>query len=145
MSSKNKLGHVTQSDAAIGADDRRHVCRYAVAHDRAWLGWWVDLAFQSTAARIVDISLRGCRLTVEEFPLPGVPVWFCPPGANTSEWIEAKLVETKKRFFGPKQVRISFRKNLPYEQFKDVIYGPAAVGGTLPSTYWAGHEDEDEG
>ena len=65
---------------APSSQDRRGVCRYSVVQDNAWLGWWEGQAYQTTTAKIIDISLRGASLTVETFPPSEQPVWFCPPG-----------------------------------------------------------------
>jgi hypothetical protein len=119
-----------------GVRERRTVCRYTVVQENAWLGWWVGQDFQNTAAKIVDISLRGARLTVDAFPPKDQPAWFCPPGVTaTDEWVEVKIIETKKRLFGSREVRLAFRKVLPYELFKAVVYGPDAFKGSDPISW----------
>jgi hypothetical protein len=111
-----------------GTQERRSVCRYSVVQDDAWLGWWEGQTFQSTAAKILDISLRGAKLTVDAFPPKDHPIWFCPPGVSASdEWVEIKVIDARKRLFGPREVRVAFRKVLPYELFKAVVYGPDAL------------------
>lgn len=108
-----------------GTQERRSVFRYSVVQDNAWLGWWEGQAFQSTAAKIIDISLRGALLTVDSFPPKDHAVWFCPPGVSTSEeWIEVKMIDVRKKLFGPREARVAFRKIFPYEIFKAVVYGP---------------------
>jgi hypothetical protein len=110
---------------------------------RAWLGWWENEQFQSTPAEVSDLSLRGCRMTVGQFPTTNGSVWFCPSGtglgmsatATSSDWIEAKLIESRKRLFGPRVVRIAFRRSFPYEIFKAVIYGRSRSGGTMPQLW----------
>jgi hypothetical protein len=108
-----------------GTSERRSVCRYSVVQHTAWLGWWVGQEFTSTPAQVVDISLRGALLTVDALP-PNEPVlWLSAPGAPADdEWLEAKQVAATKRFFGPRQVRISFSKVFPYDVFKALVYGP---------------------
>lgn len=126
-----------------GTQERRSVYRYSVVQESAWLGWWEGQAYQSTAAKIIDISLRGAMLTVEAFPPKDQPVFFCPPGvAATDEWIEVKLVGTKKKLFGPREVRIAFRKVFPYEIFKAVVYGPDACQPTVNPTWVPDDADE---
>jgi hypothetical protein len=128
---------------ADGSQERRGVCRYSVVQDSAWLGWWEGQAYQTTTAKIVDISLRGAQLTVEAFPPKDQPIWFCPPGMSpTDEWIEVKLIGTRKRIFGPREVRISFRKVFPYEIFKAVVYGPDAFRNIAPPP-WVPEEAEE--
>ena len=124
MSSK-KSSQVNAAAPPSGTSERRSVCRYSVVQEDSWIGWWEGQAYQSTAAKIVDISLRGAMLTVDTFPPKDQPIWFCPPGVSaTDEWIEVKLIASKKKLFGPREVRIAFRKAFPYEIFKAVVYGP---------------------
>ena len=123
--------------------DRRTVCRYSVVQADAWLGWWEGQAFQSTAAKIVDISLRGARLHVDAFPPNDLPAWFCPPGVSTKdEWIETKLVGMRKKLFGPREVRLAFRKVFPYEVFKAVVYGPDACKA-VETAVWVSESVEE--
>jgi hypothetical protein len=124
-------------------DDRRRTCRYSVVQTQAWLGWWEGQAFRSTTAHLVDISLRGCMMTVNQLPPEDQTVWFCPPGTAPSEWIEAKLIEAKRRLLGPRVVRIAFRNPFPYDTFKNVVYGPDAVGGQVPESTWAPEAERD--
>jgi hypothetical protein len=128
---------------APGSQDRRSVCRYSVIQENAWLGWWEGEAYQSTAARIIDISLRGALLTVETFPPKDRPLWFCPPGiTEEDEWIEVKMVGTKKKLFGPREVRVAFRKVFPYEIFKAVVYGADNFQGA-PTPNWLPEDAAD--
>jgi hypothetical protein len=126
-----------------GTQDRRVVCRYSVVLENAWLGWWEGQAFQSTPAKIIDISLRGARLNVSTFPPKDQPLWFCPLGMTSQdEWIKVKLVNAKKRLFGPREVRVSFRKLFPYDVFKTVVYGPDSFA-QVEAPAWV-PEDADE-
>lgn len=118
---------------AMDPEDRRSVCRYPVVQTKGWLGWWEGPTFRSTDARLVDISLRGCMMTVDRLPPEGQPVWFCPPGTNPSEWIEANLIEAHRRLLGPRVVRVAFLQPFPYETFKNLVYGPEALTGTNPT------------
>ena len=119
-----------------GTSERRSVCRYSVVQGNAWLGWWEGQAYQSTAARIIDISLRGALLVVDSLPPKDQPVYFCPPGVTPNdEWIEVKVIAARKKMFGPREVRITFRKVFPYEIFKAVVYGPDAIKSVEPPTW----------
>jgi hypothetical protein len=101
----------------------------------AWLGWWENEQFQSTPGEVLDFSLRGCRMTVEQLPPTKDPVWFCASDSGSglnaiptpSDWIEAKLIGSSKRLFGPRVVRIAFRRSFPYEVFKAIVYGSARI------------------
>jgi hypothetical protein len=143
MSSSKRSAHKETPVPPAGIQERRSVCRYAVVQDAAWLGWWEGQAFQNTTAKIIDISLRGALLTVETFPPKDRVLWFCPPGTSANEeWIEVKLIGSKKKLFGPREVRIAFRKVFPYEIFKAVVYGQEALQHTsLPK--WL-HEETDD-
>src|SRR6516165_5931535 len=68
MSANKKSSYKELPIPPPGTQERRSVCRYAVVQDSAWIGWWEGQAFQSTTAKIVDISLRGALLNVESFP-----------------------------------------------------------------------------
>ncbi len=126
-----------------GTRERRSVCRYSVVQDTAWLGWWEGQAYQSTAARIIDISLRGALLNVDNLPPLEQPVYFCPPGVTpTDEWIEVKVISARKKMFGPREVRITFRKVFPYEIFKAVVYGPDAMK-SVESPIWLPEDAAD--
>ena len=131
MSAPKKAGHRIHAARASDVDDRRSICRYTAVETRAWLGWWEEQEFRSTDARIVDISLRGCMMTVDRLPPKDQPVWFCPPGTSPVEWIEARLIESKRRLFGPRVVRIEFHKPFAYDVFKHLVYGPDALGGQI--------------
>jgi hypothetical protein len=136
----------SRNDDAVpppGTQERRSVCRYSVVQDNAWLGWWEGQAYQSTASKILDISLRGALLSVERFPPKDQAVWFRPPGVSAEdEWIEVKLVGTKKRLFGSREARIAFRKVFPYEVFKAVVYGPDAFRSVQPPAWIPEEADE---
>ena len=143
MSFRNRTNFKAEAIPPPGTQERRSVYRYAVVQDNAWLGWWEGQAYQSTAAKIVDISLRGAMLTVETFPPKEQPVWFCPPGVSTNdEWIEVKMIGQKKKIFGPREVRIAFRKAFPYEIFKAVVYGPDSFQNA-PQATWVPDDTEE--
>ena len=126
-----------------GTKERRTVCRYSVVQENAWLGWWEGQAYQSTTARIIEISLRGALLIVDSRPPKDQPVYFCPPGVTPNdEWIEVKVIDARKKMFGPREVRITFRKVFPYEVFKAVVYGPDAIK-TVEAPAWLPEDAAD--
>jgi hypothetical protein len=133
MAAPKKPTRMSPGTFVSSVDDRRGVCRYSAVQTQAWLGWWDGPEFRSTVAQVVNISLRGCMMTVEQLPPPDQPVWFCPPGTTPSEWIESKLIEAKRRLLGPREVRIVFRIPFPYETFKNVVYGPESCRGRAPA------------
>lgn len=143
MGAPKRLTGLPHGAPVASVDDRRNICRYTVVQTKAWLGWWEDQEFRSTSAHLVDLSLRGCMMTVDRLPPPDQPVWFCPPGTTPTDWIEAKLIEAKRRLFGPRIVRLSFPKPFPYETFKSVVYGPDALGGQFASNKWIPESERD--
>lgn len=144
MSFHRRSNKAAESAPPPGTRERRSVCRYSVVQENAWLGWWEGQAFQSTAAKIVDISLRGALLVVESFPPKDKEVWFCPPGITaTDEWIDVKVIDSRKKLFGPREVRLAFRKVFPYEIFKAVVYGPDALKSVDPVPMSVDAEDRD--
>jgi hypothetical protein len=132
VSIHRRSGRVQDASPPAGVGERRASCRYSVDDARAWIGWWEGAQFRHVAADIEDVSLRGARLSVERFPPRGQPVWFQPPGGAPDEWLEVRVIEAKKRLFGPRQLLIAFRKTFPYEMFKAVVYGREALGGAPP-------------
>src|SRR3954451_23869475 len=101
MGAPKKWTRMAPGTPVSSGDDRRSVRRYTVVQARAWLGWWEGEDFRSTNAQLTDISLRGCMMTVDQLPPAGQPVWFCPPGTTPSDWIEAELIESKRRLQKP--------------------------------------------
>jgi hypothetical protein len=143
MRNNRETNRTTMATPPPGVAERRSVCRYAVVQDCAWVGWWEGQEFRSTGAKIVDISLRGALLIVENFPPKDKPVFFCPPGAAANEeWMEVKLIAAKKRLFGPREIRIAFRKVFPYEVFKAVVYGPDSLS-SVDTPAWVPAENEE--
>ncbi len=132
MALHRKASRDQPTDPHVSAGDRRAVCRYSVFQDQAWLGWWDGQTFVKTPGRILDISLRGAMLNVEQLPPEEQPVWFCASGAAPAEWLEARTVQGRKQFLGPRIVRLAFQKIFPYESFKVLVYGPDALGGMTP-------------
>jgi hypothetical protein len=138
-----KPSHDRFAKRTSSPEDRRTVCRYATLETQAWLGWWEGAEFRSTDARLVDISLRGCMMTVDRLPPYDQTVWFCPPGTAPLAWIEARLVESKRRFLGPRIVRIEFRTPFSYDTFKHLVYGPDALGKQMSEGDWVPESQRD--
>jgi hypothetical protein len=130
MAAFKKPTGVASGGVVASGNDRRRACRYLALQSQAWLGWWDGPEFRSTVSQVINISLRGCMMTVEKLPPPDQTVWFCPPGTAPSGWIEAKLVEARSRLLGVREVRIAFSSPFPYETFKNVVYGPECLRGS---------------
>ena len=143
MGSSRRVKQVSIAVPPAGTQERRSVCRYSVVQGNAWLGWWEGQAYQSTAAKIIDISLRGALLTVVAFPPKDRAIFFCPPGvAAHDEWIEVKVIASRKKLFGAREVRVAFRKIFPYEIFKAVVYGPDSFKTVEPPVWVPLEADE---
>lgn len=122
-----------------GQPERRAGHRYPVVEDHAWLGWWDGPSFVTTPSRVLDLGLRGALLAVDAPPLRDRSLWFCPPSSPNPEWLEAALVQSSENVLGQREVRITFRRLLPYDTFKTLVYGnpePAADGEAA----WPGAE-----
>jgi hypothetical protein len=109
------------------ADNRRAAGRYPAAVRRVWLAWREAAEFRTIPARLVDVSIGGCRLvTASPTPIdrtilvrldgPLLPVWF-----------EAKALENLPDESGHLAVRVAFPGACPYEFFMAAIYGVASV------------------
>lgn len=145
MSSNHRRTPPTPDSSRSGASEQRNSCRYPPKPAAAWLGWWKEQEFRQVAAEIKDISLRGCRLHVEELPPLDQPVWFTPSVVSETPWIESKVIAATKLSKGPRLVRIAFQRVFPYDLFKYVVYGPALFVDGLPRLWEAeGLLDEDD-
>ena len=116
------------SSPPVGHDDRRSGQRYSVVADQAWVGWWHGPSFVTTPVHILDLGLRGALLQTDSPPSPQAAVWFCPPWTANPEWLEATVVEAQSTPAGRTDVRIAFRRILPYETFKRIVYGDGECG-----------------
>ncbi len=103
--------------------DRRRAERYAAAEDQAWIGWWEGRLYRKAPAVLVDISLGGAKLIVENGPPRRVTVWICVAGSCKTEWVEGVSVDVTRNLSGSAEVRIAFREPCPYAFFKVVVYG----------------------
>jgi hypothetical protein len=106
-----------------GHEDRRSAARYAVVEEESRLGWWEGPSFVTTRGRTLDLSIRGALLEVENLPGAESTVWFCPPGATPGDWLEAAPVQSVELPDGRRELRIAFRRILPYATFKTLVYG----------------------
>ena len=105
--------------------DRRRVCRYPVVFQDASLGWWLKSAFTNTPVRLVDLSLQGCLIELQRPPdlSEQQRVWVHAHSATVAEWTEGRIVSIKKSWAGKCRLGISFLAPLPYEPFKELVYG----------------------
>jgi len=119
--SRKRLAHGTGREP-----DRRRSCRYPAKVKAVVLGWDTDGIRVELPVELDDISIHGCRVTSRACPAPkpGELIWFQAPGANPPAWIEGVLVSTIKPFLRKSSSRIRFLRNLPYQTFKMLVYGP---------------------
>jgi hypothetical protein len=104
--------------------DRRRVCRYAVNLPDTALGWWEGQSFTQTPCRITDLSTNGCQVQTRSNAhlAEQQSVWILPPGVEAAGWTEGVVVAIGKPLFRPRQVRIRFLADLPYELFKTLVF-----------------------
>ena len=105
----------------------------------AVLGWDADGGRVELPVELHDISIQGCRVKsrVCPAPKPGELIWFQAPDVHPQAWIEGVLVSTIKPFLRKSSSRIRFLRNLPYQTFKMLVYGPEGIDlelSSVPST-----------
>ena len=125
---------------------RRYGTRYVPVRRDACLAWWSE-AFDGSAALVVqdtdatiefrdqepeprhlyalliDISLNGASVAVDQVPPPGRPVWFSLECLDRSDWVEAEVVGTILTNRGPHIIRLSFRSDCRFETIQTAICG----------------------
>jgi hypothetical protein len=107
-------------------DDRRAASRYATKGPPAFLGWYEEDTYRTTAVKLLDVSLLGIKVEVEDFPPKEGMIWLCLVGQKPSQWIEVGVVELSKerRLLSTRRlVRLQFLESCPYEVFKEAIEG----------------------
>jgi hypothetical protein len=105
-------------------DDRRAASRYATNRLPAFLGWYEDEAFRTTSAKLIDVSLLGIKVEVDDSPPREGMVWLCLSGQKPSQWIEVGVVESTSHrglFRTRRQARLQFLESCPYDVFKGAI------------------------
>jgi hypothetical protein len=92
----------------------------------AFLGWYEEEAYRTSAVKLIDVSLLGIKLEAEVFPPEDGRVWLCLVGQKPSQWIEVGVVElsTERHLLGVRRlVRLQFLESCPYDVFKEAIEG----------------------
>jgi hypothetical protein len=92
----------------------------------AVLGWDSDGVRVELPVELLDISMQGCRVNsqVRPGPKPGDRVWLQAAGGDPAACIEGVIISTIKPFLRKCSSRIRFLRNLPYQTFKMLVYGP---------------------
>ena len=124
--------------------DRRRVCRYSVNLPDGALGWWEGGSFTETTCRIIDLSTNGCliELRPKSHLAEQQSVWLRPPGVEPGAWIEGAIISIRKPLFRACQIRIRFLADLPYDLFKNLVFGtgePHESAGAVGPEYEKDH------
>lgn len=110
------------------ARERRASCRYPADERRALLGWWDGPTYRTTTALLLDISLGGAALSVDELPAVESVVWTCLQDPEPTTWGEAVVVGRKSTRRGPHLIRLTFQVGCPYDLFRAAIRGLDLTG-----------------
>ncbi|QDV38943.1 DnaJ domain-containing protein [Tautonia plasticadhaerens] len=111
------------------ASDRRRWPRFSAADSRVRLGWWKGGAYQTTTARLVNISRGGAVVEADALPPKEGSVWICSTSRGDAGWVEAELRPAMIRPRGPHRLRLIFRDHSSAEPFFSASAfgrGPAA-------------------
>jgi hypothetical protein len=82
-------------------------------------------AYQTTTARLENISRGGAVVEADALPPRDGSVWICSPGSGNEGWVEAELRPAMIRPRGPHRLRLVFRDRAGTEPF----FRWAAFGG----------------
>jgi len=79
-------------DTEVG--DRRTSPRYAPAHSRAWMGWWIGARFFVTRTELVNLSKGGALVHLLHRPPTSQPVWICIGSPSPLDYVQARVLAT---------------------------------------------------
>ena len=113
-------------------NDRRNAHRYALARADIHLGWWQGQQFQTTAARLRNLSVFGALVQLEEGAVgpAGVKAWICLASQSAKHWVQAEVVEVSPEVpESPCLARLKFLDAFPYESFKTAVWDDGLARG----------------
>lgn len=111
------------TDRRAHPEDRRAASRYLPVARAGWLGWWIGETFVTSRAFLLDISLGGVRLLVDDRPTGAGTSCFVSLGEDwPTGWTEARVIELVTTRRGPHTARLRFEGGCPYEMFKAAVY-----------------------
>lgn len=106
-----------------GFSDRRKAARYVPLMDLGHLGWWDGLEFRSLTVRLLNLSLEGAAVLLNEPAPTEAAVWVSIVGLEWAGWASADVIGTLLTEEKTSIVRVLFLKPLPYEVFRISVWG----------------------
>jgi len=113
-------------------NDRRNAHRYALARVDIRLGWRQGEQFQTTSARLRNLSVAGALVQLDDGAVgpAGVKAWICLANQSAKHWVQAEVVEVSSELpESPCLVRLKFLDAFPYESFKTAVWDDGLVRG----------------
>jgi hypothetical protein len=109
--------------------ERRRTKRYPAAEHRAWIGWRKDDGEYSVfAAKLIDVSRGGARLSLAEPPPTNHRVWLWLGAPKPVDYVQATTLDVKVSPENEYDVRVEFHSACPK------LFYQVAVHGQTPAT-----------
>jgi hypothetical protein len=89
----------------------------------ACLGWNEGDEHRYTKAEIVNVSMTGIVLRVDDLPPEKCSLWVRLEPPHPTEWVGAELVKVESGSGKSSTVRLRFRTSCPYDIFKAAVNG----------------------
>ncbi len=104
-----------------------------MADGKVMLGWWEGEVYRTTHVALVDVSLHGVQLIVED-PLPrGTVAWVYLHEVGLIDWIECEVVGVEPLDRRRSRVRMRFKTGCPYHFFRSAVQGCSLQGHRTPA------------
>ncbi len=117
--------------------ERRAEARYDVPTCCSWLGWRTWRGFKMRDSLIINISLGGALIFLDEVPPTRGKLWLYLETPRQKTVIPAKVCEIRQTRLGQAAVRLAFFRRCPYDIFEAAVCGltpvdPRTRRGTEP-------------
>jgi hypothetical protein len=117
-----RQSHLSHSWDRVGPrNERRQACRYPASKHSAYLGWWQDGEYRTIGGSLVNISLEGALVHVDDPPPADASVWVCLEGDPEAVWVESVVVELTREKNKPLLARLRFRETCPFAFFNSAV------------------------
>ena len=103
-------------------EERRKESRYKPLEGRAFLGWWDDASYRTTAVRVRNLSPNGAALLMEEKPRATDLVWLCPISLIRPDWYPADVLGVEGDPVSGWILRVAFSRTFAFDVFKSLIF-----------------------